>query len=624
MIIMHINNKPALLLKMFLLVGMLSISSGNDFSTIAAPPALIGGKVDLSDWSLIEHDSYKLRGEWNFYYNKFIDPDSIFTFANQPNGLIAVPGPWDNYIYSNEPIGGFGIGTYHAQLILNAKDVNKNLALRVNSFSTAARIFINGVEIGQAGYLADSRVAMQPEYYPMILDFTVDRPQVDIVIQVSNFYHKQGGFWAMATVGSENKIRQDNNFNLVVNLLIIGSLVIIGLYHMGMYSLRDYTRTPFYFGLFALTIGIRALLTGDIPIHHFFPDFPWWALIRLEYLTVYLGIPLFMKFQQSLFPDDFPRRLARIILVVCLLFAATVILTPPWIFTRTLILFFPISLIASIIYLYASIQSVLRKRIGSRIFLFATVILFASFINDLLVSAEIIFTSYTTTYGFLVFMIAQAFLLSYRFFNTLKTIENQERELRRNKDNLEGTVTARTVELQKVNRRLKALTRIDGLTGIANRRRLDNSLKVEFQRMKRSKKSLAVIMCDIDYFKKYNDNYGHLAGDECLQSVASTMKKCVNRPADLVARYGGEEFCVILPDTELTGAVQIAERIRSSIEKMAVPHGYSTTSEFVTISIGVAVAVPDENQAPKDILEVADSRLYKAKSDGRNRVNSDE
>jgi len=337
--------------------------------------------------------------------------------------------------------------------------VNKNLALRVKSFSTAARIFINGVEIGQAGYPADSRVAMQPEYYPMILDFTVDRPQVDIIIQVSNFYHKQGGFWTMATVGSERNIRQDNDFNLVVNLLIIGSLIIIGLYHMGMYSLRDYTRTPFYFGLFALTIGIRALLTGDIPIHHFFPNFPWWALIRLEYLTVYLGIPLFMKFQQSLFPDDFPRRLARIILVVCLLFAAVVILTPPWIFTRTLIMFFPISIIASIIYLYTSIQSVLHKRVGSRIFLFATVILFASFINDLLVSAEIIFTGYTTTYGFLIFMIAQAFLLSYRFFNTLQTIENQERELRRNKDNLEGTVTARTVELQKANKRLKALTR---------------------------------------------------------------------------------------------------------------------------------------------------------------------
>jgi len=140
--------------------------------------------------------------------------------------------------------------------------------------------------------------------------------------------------------------------------------------------------------------------------------------------------------------------------------------------------------------------------------------------------------------------------------------------------------------------------------------------------MKRSKESLAVIMCDIDYFKKYNDNYGHLAGDECLQSVASTMKKCVNRPADLVARYGGEEFCVILPDTELTGAVKIAEKIRSSIEKMAVPHGHSTASKFVTISVGVAVAVPDEDQATQDILEIADSRLYKAKSEGRNRVNS--
>lgn len=234
----------------------------------------------------------------------------------------------------------------------------QNLSLRFNSFSTAARIFINGHEVGQAGIPAPTRAEMEPDYYPMVLDLPTGYSELDLVTHVSNFYHTPGGFWTVASIGLESKIRQDSNFNLVVNLLIVGSLILIGLYHMSMYALQEYTRTPVYFGLLTLTVGIRALVTGDIHLHHFFNTFPWQLMIRIEYLTVYLGVLLFMKFQQSVFPDEFPRKLANGIMGICLIFALIVVVTPVYFFTKTLVPFFLVAITASIIYMVITVQSI--------------------------------------------------------------------------------------------------------------------------------------------------------------------------------------------------------------------------------------------------------------------------
>jgi len=389
---------------------------------------------------------------------------------------------------------------------------------------------------------------------------------------------------------------------------------------MSMYALREHTRTPVYFGLLALTIGIRALVTGDIHLHHFFNTFPWQLMIRIEYLTVFLGVPLFMKFQQSVFPDEFPRKLADGIMGICLIFALSVVVTPVYFFTKTLVPFFLVGITASVIYMVITVQSIIHQRVGARLFLVASLILFTAFINDILVSLEIIFTGYVTPLGFLVFMIIQAFLLSYRFYDSFKTIENQEQELRRHKDRLEETMEAHMAELIEANHRLLTLTIIDALTQIANRRRFDDYLTKEWQRMKREKKPLALILSDIDYFKKYNDNYGHQAGDDCLKSVAQTLEKSINRPADLVARYGGEEFCAILPNTSLKGAKIIAERMRNNVEKQQNRHAYSAANNYVTISLGVASFRPDTDNTPEKLIELADQRLYKAKNGGRNRV----
>jgi diguanylate cyclase (GGDEF)-like protein len=176
------------------------------------------------------------------------------------------------------------------------------------------------------------------------------------------------------------------------------------------------------------------------------------------------------------------------------------------------------------------------------------------------------------------------------------------------------------LELKRQRDILENLSSRDGLTGIANRRRFDEFLDQEWLRAKRKNTQLSLIMMDVDHFKQYNDNYGHLAGDDCLKQIASTLEKQLKRPTDLVTRYGGEEFASILPDTNNEGALHIAKQFIESISELKIPHSHSSVDDHVTISIGVATITPSDLFFKEQLIKAADSSLYKAKEAGRNKV----
>ena len=167
---------------------------------------------------------------------------------------------------------------------------------------------------------------------------------------------------------------------------------------------------------------------------------------------------------------------------------------------------------------------------------------------------------------------------------------------------------------------LESLANIDSLTDVPNRRRFDEKLDHEWRRCQRSALPLSLIMLDVDHFKAFNDHYGHGAGDICLITVAATLARTLSRPGDMVARYGGEEFAVILPETDLLGACQMAERLREAVAIQRMPQAPDTGSGFVTLSAGVASRLPDEFSNVADLVGHADRRLYDAKVQGRNCV----
>jgi diguanylate cyclase (GGDEF)-like protein len=167
---------------------------------------------------------------------------------------------------------------------------------------------------------------------------------------------------------------------------------------------------------------------------------------------------------------------------------------------------------------------------------------------------------------------------------------------------------------------LEKLSSIDGLTEIPNRRQFDETLSNEWARARRAQSNISLILIDIDFFKQYNDHYGHAAGDKCLQKVAKTLKHSLKRPADFVARYGGEEFVVILSEIDHQSALMMANKLNESIFQLELPHGASQVSEYLTISLGIATTIPQDDQRHESLLETADKYLYEAKSSGRNQV----
>lgn len=172
--------------------------------------------------------------------------------------------------------------------------------------------------------------------------------------------------------------------------------------------------------------------------------------------------------------------------------------------------------------------------------------------------------------------------------------------------------------LQQANLELHSMANTDSLTQIPNRRCFDQTLEQEWQRLQREQQPLSLILCDIDYFKQYNDRYGHPSGDICLQQVARAIAKCVNRPADTVARYGGEEFVITLPNTDQGGAAALVKTIQTTLQALQIPHAASAAADYITLSAGIACLIPTPETSCQALITAADAALYQAKQQGRN------
>jgi diguanylate cyclase (GGDEF)-like protein len=202
-----------------------------------------------------------------------------------------------------------------------------------------------------------------------------------------------------------------------------------------------------------------------------------------------------------------------------------------------------------------------------------------------------------------------------RVQSALKLKRDIELRMHREKELLDATE-----KVFEANQILQRLSRIDALTGIANRRHFDETLDMEWRRAAREEDAVGLIMIDIDFFKEYNDHYGHQGGDTCLKTLAKTIHRVLNRPTDLAARFGGEEFAVVLPDTRVEGVQHVAETIHQAILRLGIPHPDSKAADQVTISLGVASLIAPRNSTPDPLISGADGALYAAKQQGRNRI----
>ena len=597
-------------------------------------PIARDGILDLRDFAFGGY--LGLDGEWSFVWR---DTSTFKAAADETPTKIDVPDSWNSYDYKGYELPGKGAGSYYLTILLPERPAD--YAIEFPTAGTAYNLFVNETLAGSSGIYSIDSAMGSPSYLPRIFDLGVHANHLRLRIDVSNYHHRLGGLWESITFGITKQIFDHREKQIGFSLFMFGTIFVMGIYHLGVFSLSTRGKSALYFGLFCLIIGLRNLTTGDLFILQIWPSISWQLLVKIEYLTFYLGIPVFFLFVGLQFPDEIDKRASMATAGISTLFVLLVLFTKVETFSASLPYFQPFSLLAMIYVIYGLVLAFIRGEEGSAMVLLGFLAIVVTFVNDMLFVSNVIQTGHYISFGLLIFILTQAFLISIRFSKAYQTIDTQriklertntayhselesrksaENEVLQRKEHLEELVEERTNELQIANERLNELSRVDGLTGIPNRRRLDEELDREWKRMLRDKHPLSVIMCDIDHFKLFNDCYGHQGGDDCLVRVARAIQTSVNRPGDLASRYGGEEFCIVLPETSNAGAMQIAELVRKNVNGLNIEHKTSPVLGVVTLSLGVATLIPERGSHPGMLVEAADRALYQAKGNGRNRV----
>ncbi len=552
---------------------------------------ITGGVLDLREWNA--EGTISLDGEWR-YVDSLAEPATVEDAAFR-----RVPDIWPSWTQGR----GYGTGGYRLTVLLPPD--TPPLDLRFSRLLSAYRILINGREVARVGDPGPTRDQTTPSRRSETVRLTAHGTVLEITVQIANFRYFGGGFTEAPTLGPSGAAEAGARRRLLLEFFVLGGLVTVGLYHLGLAGQRPEERSNVFFGATALLLSLRTFLAGNLQTDALMALLGWETFTTLLYLTLFGSVTVFAAYCRSVFPAEFHRPVLIGTVGLNAVLALSVALLPSWVYTAVLrpYLVITIGLVAYTV--VVAIQAALHHRDGAVVFLAGTLLLAAAFIRDATAGSIPTQTTPLMPAGALVFAFFQAVILSNRVSQSITEVE----ELLRVQQQLMGE-----------NESLKDLTYIDALTDIANRRRFNETLEVEWARGIRHGRPLSLLMIDIDYFKPYNDAYGHSRGDACLKQVASILSSGLRRTVDFVARYGGEEFAAILPDTDVSGADSAAEHLRREVEAAGLIHDHSPVAPVVTISVGASTVVPSTTESPYSLVEHADRALYLAKRHGRNRV----
>ncbi len=429
------NRYHFFLLAVILLIGLVS-----EGAVAKTRPVADKGVMDLQAWDLNTDGTVNLDGEWEFYWDRLLSPDD-FRQGERGHGsaFISVPGYWDSFEIDGKPLGGIGVATFRLQ-IKNLQP-NQLLALDIPLMHTAYTLWSNGRIISQNGSVGRSLEESIPQYLPKTPGFVSGDGTVELVLQVSNFHHHNGGIWQTLKLGTSQAVNTINQFRTAFDLFLLGAIFIMSIYHFGLFALRHKEGSTMFFGLVCLLISFRLSVHGCTIFTVLFPGFSWQLLVKLDYLVLYFGLIFFSAFVQSLYPQEFSRKVLYVIMVPCLGFVLFTIAVPALIFTSYLVYFQAVMGLSILYYMYVLIRAIIRKREGAVVVLGGFVVLTITLVNDVLYNHEIIHTADLVGAGLFMLIFSQSFVLSMRFSKAFVTVEELSA-------NLEEKVKDRTAAIK--------------------------------------------------------------------------------------------------------------------------------------------------------------------------------
>lgn len=574
------------------------------------------GVFDLRNYPGTLQTPFALRGEWEWYWGEIFTPQELEN--RRPSSFIEIPAELVS--------PGRGVATLRATIYLPRGGTGRSPALKIPYFGSAYRVYVNGrllTQVGRIGTPPDYR-DFHPQYLPVEapieLSHDTGTREIEIVINVANFNHRRMRLLDIS-LGPQETIRRETQLGIIGGGIVFGSLLLLALYHLVLFFIHRSDRAFLYFALIAVVTALREGIVGERILVRIWPTIPPELMMKIGFSPIFLLPWLLVLYILALVPRAILPRLRNASVALLVLFGGILVMTPlpvyDWVFQYGL----PLIIVYGVIALAVIIRmKPFEQPTAPRILVLGTAAIVGAAISDYLREIYSFDAPELFSAGILVFLLLQAYFLAWRLNAAHIATVKLRSETQAFAEELERRIADRTKDLEIANATLQTLSHIDPLTGIANRRAFEEALDREWRRCARAGTVVAIVMMDVDMFKRYNDYYGHPAGDHCLATVAESLKSVIHRSTDMIARYGGEEFIVLLPETGPEAAYSIAESMRATIEGLGIPHEASSVAEVVTASFGVVSIHADAQRDVTSLVEIADRALYGAKEAGRNRV----
>lgn len=398
----------------------------------SGPPRAVRGVMDLRHYDFDRMNPILLDGEWEFYWERLLEPNAFGKGGACPAAeYFEVPGVWNGRTSpAGGRIGGDGFATFRLRILTGGPGGIRTLKIPV--MATSYSLFVNGRHIASNGAVTQSARTTRPRYNPTTVSFEPAGETIELVLHIANYSSDKGGPWNSILLGSEQNVMKKRDQRLLYEYTLLGGLIVMGLYHLGLFLLRRNERSPLYFGAFCLLIALRITLTGEFILVRYFPDIDWEFEMKLEFLTIYIGLPVFALFIQSLFPKEMPKQARVLYCAVGAVFSIPTLVLPLRVYSHLLTPFHLVSIAAFVHLIYTLLRAVIRRRNDARLLLVGLVVLMACAINDILDADLLVRTGYLLPSGLFIFVLLQSFILSRRssaaFADTIK-LADLRREL---------------------------------------------------------------------------------------------------------------------------------------------------------------------------------------------------
>ncbi len=414
--------------------ALLPAACGHTFAS-GKKPVATNGVIDLTEWDFEKQGTVKLNGNWEFYWDRFLEPkDFAQPVLPEKTGHFTMPGSWNDYKTGSKKIPGQGYGTF--RLTVRVRNGDAIYGLKTLHMATAYRMWVDGAPLSSNGKVGTSRDTMVPQYLPKISIFKPSGTSIQIVLQVSNFYHRKGGPWEVIEFGTGDQIIEKREDRNQLELFIFGALLIMAVYHFALYLFRTKDKSPLFFGIVCLAVVGRLIVTGERFFISLFPSINWEVALKIEYICFYMFTPLFMMYFEKLFPQEFSKPLLRISQWLGAAFILFVIVTPATVYSYSIPPYQIITVAFGLYLHYVVIRAIMKKREGAILLIVSGELFFITAINDFFVANEFYHAISLVPLGLLIFITFQSIILSKRFSNAFSTVETQSAQLKIDEEEL--------------------------------------------------------------------------------------------------------------------------------------------------------------------------------------------